>query len=112
MSAKGKEFKVNVSTNRATAISNSAGSYSNVLYFPIDDDNVIIFNGNIYDWNASTVSPKQIGNSENLNNYNTLSKLGVYYSSGGNSITNKPSGVNNFALQVFKDGVGDTSVIA
>lgn len=110
MSAKGKEFKVNVSTNRATAISSSAGSYPNVLYFPIDDDNVIIFNGNIYDWNASTVSPKQIGNSENLNNYNTLSKLGVYYSSGGNSITNKPSRVNNFALQVFKDGVGDTSV--
>lgn len=110
MSAKGKEFKVNVSTNRATAISSSAGSYPNVLYFPIDDDNVIIFNGNIYDWNASTVSPKQIGNSENLDNYNTLSKLGVYYSSGGNSITNKPSGVNNFALQVFKDGVGDTSV--
>lgn len=110
MSAKDKEFKVNVSTDRATAISNSAGSYPNVLYFPIDDDNVIIFNGNIYDWNASTVSPKQIGNSEDLNNYNTLSKLGVYYSSGGNSITNKPSGVNNFALQVFKDGVGDTSV--
>lgn len=110
MSAKGKEFKVNVSTDRATAISSSAGSYPNVLYFPIDDDNVIIFNGNIYDWSASTVSPKQIGNSENLNNYNTLSKLGVYYSSGGNSITNKPSGVNNFALQVFKDGVGDTSV--
>ena len=110
MSAKGKEFKVNVSTNRATAISNSAGSYPNVLYFPTDDDNVIIFNGNIYDWNASTVSPKQIGNSEDLNNYNTLSKLGVYYSSGGNSITNKPSGVNNFALQVFKDGVGDASV--
>lgn len=110
MSAKGKEFKVNVSTDRATAISSSAGSYPNVLYFPIDDDNVIIFNGNIYDWNASTASPKQIGNSENLNNYNTLSKLGVYYSSGGNSITNKPPGVNNFALQVFKDGVGDTSV--
>lgn len=110
MSAKGKEFKVNVSTDRATAISSSAGSYPNVLYFPIDDDNVIIFNGNIYDWNASTVSPKQIGNSENLNNYNTLSKVGVYYSSGGNSITNKPSRVNNFALQVFKDGVGDTSV--
>ena len=110
MSAKGKEFIVNVSTNRATAISNSAGSYPNVLYFPIDDDNVIIFNGNIYDWNASTVSPKQIGNSENLNNYNTLSKLGVYYSSVGNSITNKPSGVNNFALQVFKDGARDTSV--
>lgn len=110
MSAKGKEFKVNVSTDRATAISSSAGSYPNVLYFPIDDDNVIIFNGNIYDWNASIVSPKQIGNSEDLNNYNTLSKLGVYYSSGGNSITNKPSGVNNFALQVFKNGVGDTSV--
>lgn len=110
MSAKGKEFKVNVSTDRATAISSSVGSYPNVLYFPIDDDNVIIFNGNVYDWNASTVSPKQIGNSENLNDYDTLSKLGVYYSNGGNSITNKPSGVNNFALQVFKDGVGDNSV--
>ena len=48
MSAKGKEFKVNVSTDRATAISSSAGSYPNVLYFPIDDDNVIIFNGSIY----------------------------------------------------------------
>ena len=69
MSAKGKEFKVNVSTDRATYCSSSAGSYPNVLYFPIDDDNVIIFNGNIYDWNASTVSPKQIGNSENLNIY-------------------------------------------
>lgn len=110
MSAKGKEFKVNVSTDRATAISSSAGSYPNVLYFPIDDDNVIIFNGNIYDWNASTVSPKQIGNSENLNDYNNLSKLGVYYSGGGNSITNKPPGVNNFALQVLRNGVGDTSV--
>ena len=110
MSAKGKEFKVNVSTDKATAIRSSVGSYPNVLYFPIDDNNVIIFNGNIYDWNASTVSPKQIGNSENLDNYNTLSKLGVYYSSEGNSITNKPSGVNNFALQVFKDGVGGTSV--
>ena len=32
MSAKGKEFKVNVSTDRATAISSSAGSYPNVLY--------------------------------------------------------------------------------
>lgn len=110
MSAKGKELKVNVSTTRATAISNSAGSYPNVLYFPIDDDNVIIFNGNVYDWNASTVSPKQIGNKEDLNNYNTLSKLGVYYSGGGNSIINKPSGVNNFALQVFKNGVGDVYV--
>lgn len=110
MSAKGKEFKVNVSTDRATAISSSAGSYPNVLYFPIDDDNVIIFNGNIYDWNASTASPKQIGNSENLNDYNNLSKLGVYYSGGSNSVTNKPSGVDNFALQVFKDGVGGTAV--
>lgn len=40
MSAKGKEFKVNVTASRATAISSSAGSYPNVLYFPIDDDNV------------------------------------------------------------------------
>lgn len=100
MSAKGKEFRVNVSTNRATAISNSVGSYPNVLYFPIDDDNVIIFNGNIYDWNASVTSPKLISSGD-LNTYMGTQYLGVYYANNGNSISNKPSGVSQFALHVL-----------
>lgn len=109
MSAEGKEFKVNVSTDRATAISSSAGSYPNVLYFPIDDDNVIIFNGNIYDWNASVTSPKLIS-SVDLNTYKGTQYLGVYYANYGNSISNKPSGVSQFALHVLLEN-NDSSTI-
>lgn len=109
MGAKGKEFKVNVSTNRATAISSSAGSYPNVLYFPIDDDNVIIFNGNIYDWNASVTSPKLISSGD-LNTYRGTQYLGVYYANYGNSISNKPSGVSQFALHVLLEN-NDSSTI-
>lgn len=109
MSAEGKEFKVNVSTDRATAISSSAGSYPNVLYFPIDDDNVIIFNGNIYDWNASATSPKLISSGD-LNTYRGTQYLGVYYANYGNSISNKPSGVSQFALHVLLEN-NDSSTI-
>lgn len=109
MSAKGKEFKVNVSTDRATAISSSAGSYPNVLYFPIDDDNVIIFNGNIYDWSASATSPKLISSGD-LNTYRGTRYLGVYYANYGNSISNKPSGVSQFALHVLLEN-NDSSTI-
>lgn len=109
MSAKGKEFKVNVSTDRATAISSSAGSYPNVLYFPIDDDNVIIFNGNIYDWNASVTSPKLIPSGD-LNTYRGTQYLGVYYANYGNSISNKPSRVAQFALYVLLEN-NDSSTI-
>lgn len=109
MSAKGKKFKVNVSTDRATAISSSAGSYPNVLYFPIDDDNVIIFNGNIYDWNASVTSPKLISSGD-LNTYRGTQYLGVYYTNYGNSISNKPSGVSQFALHVLLEN-NDSSTI-
>lgn len=109
MSAKGKEFKVNVSTDRATAISSSAGSYPNVLYFPIDDDNVIIFNGNMYDWNASVTSPKLISSGD-LDTYRGTQYLGVYYANYGNSISNKPSGVSQFALHVLLEN-NDSSTI-
>ena len=109
MSAKGKEFKVNVSTDRATAISSSAGSCPNVLYFPIDDDNIIIFNGNIYDWNASVTSPKLISSGD-LNTYRGTQYLGVYYANYGNSISNKPSGVSQFALHVLLEN-NDSSTI-
>lgn len=109
MSAKGKEFKVNVSTDRATAISSSVGSYPNVLYFPIDDDNVIIFNGNIYDWNASVTSPKLISSGD-LNTYRGTQYLGVYYANYDNSISNKPSGVSQFALHVLLEN-NDSSTI-
>lgn len=109
MSAEGKEFKVNVSTDRATAISSSVGSYPNVLYFPIDDDNVIIFNGNIYDWNASVTSPKLISSGD-LNTYRGTQYLGVYYANYGNSISNKPSRVSQFALHVLLEN-NDSSTI-
>lgn len=109
MSAEGKEFRVNVSTDRATAISGSVGSYPNVLYFPVDDDNVIIFNGNIYDWNASVTSPKLISSGD-LNTYRGTQYLGVYYANYDNSISNKPSRVSQFALHVLLED-DDSSTI-
>lgn len=109
MSAKGKEFKVNVSTDRATAISSSVGSYSNVLYFPVDDDNVIIFNGNIYDWNASVTSPKLISSGD-LDTYRGTQYLGVYYANNGNSISNKPSEVSQFALHVLLENKDSSTI--
>lgn len=111
MSAKGKEFKVNVSTDRATAISSSAGSYPNVLYFPIDDDNVIIFNGNIYDLNANVTSPKLISSGD-LNTYRGTQYLGIYYANNGNSISNKPSGVSQFALHVLLENKDSSTIQA
>ena len=79
------------------------------MYFPIDDDNVIIFNGNIYDWNANVTSPKLISSGD-LNTYRGTQYLGVYYANYGNSISNKPSGVSQFALHVLLEN-NDSSTI-
>ena len=46
------------------------------------------------------VLPKLLTN-ENLNNIKTE---GFYYSYGGNTVQNKPSGMNNFSLMVIKTG--------
>lgn len=109
MGAEGKEFRVNVTTDRATAISSTVGSYPNVLYFPIDDDNVIIFNGNIYDWNANVTSPKLISSGD-LNTYRGTQYLGVYYANYGNSISNKPSKVSQFALHVLLENKDSSTI--
>lgn len=101
MSAKGKEFKVNVSTNRATAISSSAGSYPNVLYFPTDDPNSIIFNRRIYDLNRLITAPVILDDAKSLDTYKGISNAGVYVGRSGNKILNKPGGVDAFILQAF-----------
>lgn len=104
MSAKGKEFKVSTSVNRATALGNSSGELPNVMYFPTDDSNSIIFNGRIYDLNKLITTPKSIGIEEDLNNYKDNSYVGVYTAPTSNNIKNKPSGVTQFTLQVFAEG--------
>lgn len=104
MSAKGKEFKVSTSVNRATALGNSSGELPNVMYFPTDDSNSIIFNGRIYDLNKLITTPKSIGIEEDLNNYKGNSYVGVYTAPTSNNIKNKPSGVTQFTLQVFAEG--------
>lgn len=104
MSAKGKEFKVSTSVNRATALGNSSGELPNVMYFPTDDSNSIIFNGRIYDLNKLITTPKSIGIEEDLNNYEGNSYVGVYTAPTSNNIKNKPSGVTQFTLQVFAEG--------
>lgn len=101
MSAKGKELRVSTSVNRATALSNSSGELPNVMYFPTDDPNSIIFNGRIYDLNRLITAPVILDDAESLDTYKGISNAGVYVGKSGNKISNRPGGVDAFILQAF-----------
>lgn len=111
MSATGKELRVSTSVNRATALGNSSGELPNVMYFPTDDSNSIIFNGRIYDLNRLITTPKSINTEEDLNNYKGNSHVGVYTAPTSNNIKNKPSGVTQFTLQVFIEGESNVQML-
>lgn len=111
MSAKGKELRVSTSVNRATALGNSSRELPNVMYFPTDDPNSIIFNGRIYDLNRLITTPKSIGTEEDLNNYKGNIYVGVYTAPASNNIKNKPSGVTQFTLQVFVEGGSNVQML-
>lgn len=101
MSAKGKELRVSTSVNRATALGNSSGELPNVMYFPTDDPNSIIFNGRIYDLNRIITAPVILDDAKSLDTYKGISNAGVYVGKRGNKISNKPGGVDAFILQAF-----------
>lgn len=101
MSAKGKELRVSTSVNRATALGNSSGELPNVMYFPTDDPNSIIFNGKIYDLNRLITAPVILDDAKSLDTYKGISNAGVYVGKSGNKISNKPLGVDAFILQAF-----------
>lgn len=101
MSAKGKELRVSTSMNRATALGNSSGELPNVMYFPTDDPNSIIFNGRIYDLNRLITAPVILDDAKSLDTYKGISNAGVYVGKSGNKISNKPGGVDAFILQAF-----------
>lgn len=101
MSAKGKELRVSTSVNRATALGNSSGELPNVIYFPTDDSNSIIFNGRIYDLNRLITAPVILDDAKSLDTYKGISNAGVYVGKSGNKISNKPGGVDAFILQAF-----------
>jgi hypothetical protein len=101
MSAKGKELRVSTSVNRTTALGNSSGELPNVMYFPTDDPNSIIFNGRIYDLNRLITAPVILDDAKSLDTYKGISNAGVYVGKSGNKIPNKPWGVDAFILQAF-----------
>lgn len=101
MSAKGKELRVSISVNRATALGNSSGELPNVMYFPTDDPNSIIFNGRIYDLNRLITAPVILDDAKSLDTYKGISNAGVYVGKSGNKISNRPRGVDAFILQAF-----------
>lgn len=101
MSAKGKELRVSTSVNRATALGNSSGELPNVMYFPTDDPNSIIFNGRIYDLNRLITAPVILDDAKSLDTYKGIANAGVYVGKSGNKISNKPGGVDAFILQAF-----------
>ena len=101
MSAKGKELRVSTSVNRATALGNSSGELPNVMYFPTDDPNSIIFDGRVYDLNRLITAPVILDDAKSLDTYKGISNAGVYVGKRGNKISNKPGGVDAFILQAF-----------
>lgn len=101
MNAKGKDLRINVSTDKKTALGKSSEDLPNVMYFPTDDDSSIIFNGRIYDLNRLITNPVTLGNDADLDVYKGISNTGVYIGRSANSILNKPSGVDGFVLQSF-----------
>lgn len=101
MSAKGKELRISTSVNRATALGNSSEELPNVMYFPTDDPNSIIFNGRIYDLNRLITAPVILDDAKNLDTYKGISNAGVYVGRSGNTISSKPGGVDAFILQAF-----------
>lgn len=48
---------------------------------------------------------------QNLDSYNTVGQCGWYYGGGGNSVTNKPSGVDHFGMFVMQTASGVFSQI-
>ena len=57
---------------------------------------------NVTDGSAYWLKATQLTN-QNLNNYNTE---GFYYAAGGNTVTNKPSGVDHFGVMVKRIATG------
>lgn len=57
---------------------------------------------NVTDGSAYWLKATQLTN-QNLNNYNTE---GFYYAAGGNTVTNKPSGVEHFGVMVKRIATG------
>lgn len=49
--------------------------------------------------------------SQNLNNLNDVGDCGFYYAGGSNTVTGKPSGVDNFSLLVLRTGKGVISQV-
>ena len=61
------------------------------------------------DLSGKTINNATVLTNQNLNDYNTIDKCGYYYGAGSNSVTGKPSGVDNFTLQVLRSGAGVVS---
>ena len=81
-----------------TAIQNQSDVFLKSVGGTVEGE--IIANGGI----SGQLIPKLLTN-ENLNNIKTE---GFYYSYGGNTVQNKPSGMNNFSLLVIKTGENTT----
>lgn len=48
----------------------------------------------------------ELTNSDNLNSYGSVDKFGWYHAVGGNTVANKPSGVNYFGMFVMRTALG------
>lgn len=61
------------------------------------------------DLSGKTINNATVLTKQNLDDYNTIDKCGYYYGAGSNLVTGKPSGVDNFTLQVLRSGSGVVS---
>ena len=63
-------------------------------------------NGVVFDGTKNIEIPNNYSKTLTNEDLNTLLTLGNYFAAGGNTVKNKPSGVENFGLEVYKIAAG------
>lgn len=99
--AKTSDLSVLVSDVQANGVSVVSNRVANITKSSLGLQNV----NNTADVNK-VVHGATVLTNQDLNNYKTTALVGWYYAAGGNSVTNKPSGVGEFGLEVVRAANG------
>ena len=66
-------------------------------------------NGVLFDGTNNIEIPNNYSKALNAEDLNTILAIGEYYAGGGNTVKNKPSGVQHFSMKVYKTASGYTA---
>ena len=97
-------FNGNLSGNASTAT-----EFSSNATVTLTGDTTGTSAGSKKSWSVATTTSQITSNeltNQDLNNYKTLSKVLFYYGGGSNTVSNKPSGINQFGVFTYNTAAG------